>query len=85
MRELEKLVAFHVEQHNSVMPHSAFDGQTPDEVYYGTGDHDPGELAAARVKARLKRLAANRAVSCSICEPESRVKSAALQLRRADS
>jgi hypothetical protein len=32
VRALEKLVAFHVEQHNSMMPHSAFRGQTPDEI-----------------------------------------------------
>ena len=29
VRVLEKLVGFHVEQHNSLMPHSAFRGQTP--------------------------------------------------------
>ena len=28
---VKKLVAFHVDEHNSVMPHSAFRGQTPDE------------------------------------------------------
>jgi len=79
---LEKLVAFHVEHHNSVMPHSAFRGQTPDEVYSGTGTRVADELAAARARARCERLAANRALSCSLCDPESGVKSAALQLRR---
>jgi hypothetical protein len=71
VRALVKLVAFHVQQHNSVMPHSAFRGQTPDEVYFGTGDHVPDELAAARTKALQKRLAANRAQSCSTCETET--------------
>ena len=33
---VERLVAFYVEQHNTVMPHSAFHGQTPDEVYVAT-------------------------------------------------
>jgi len=33
---LEKLIAFYVEQHNTVVPHAAFAGQTPDEMYFGT-------------------------------------------------
>ena len=84
VRALEKLVAFHVQQHNQVMPHSAFRGQTPDEVYFGTGACVTAELTAARAGSRRERVAANRALSCSICEPESRVKSASVQLRPAD-
>ncbi len=78
--------------HNSVMPHSAFRGQTPDarrqtpdEVYFGMGVAVTSELAQARVQARHARLAANRALGYSACEPESRVKPAALQLHSADS
>ena len=71
--------------HNSAMPHSAFRGQTPDEVYFGTGGHVPEDLATARRVARRDRLATNRALSCSMCPPESRVNSAALQLRHGDS
>ncbi len=81
---LEKLVALHVDQHNSVMPHSAFRGQTPNEVYFGTGARVADDLAATRARARRERLAVNRALSCSVCEPESRVKSPVLQLRHAD-
>jgi transposase InsO family protein len=29
---VERLVSFYVTEHNSVMPHAAFNGQTPDEV-----------------------------------------------------
>ena len=47
------------------MPHAAFRGQTPDEVYFGTATSLPDELAAARIAAREKRLAANRVASCS--------------------
>ncbi len=36
------LVAFYVDEHNRVLPHSAFRGQTPDEMYYGRGDAVPG-------------------------------------------
>jgi len=35
---VRRLVAFYVDEHNRVLPHSAFRGQTPDEMYFGTGD-----------------------------------------------
>ena len=35
---LRRLVGFYVQQHNAVMPHAAFEGQTPDEVFFGRGD-----------------------------------------------
>src|SRR5262249_16697074 len=38
---VRRLVAFYVDEHNRVLPHSAFDGQTPDEMYFGTGDGGP--------------------------------------------
>ena len=81
---LEKLALFHVQQHDGVMPHSAFRGHTPDEMYFGTGASVTGELAASRARARRDTLVANRALSCSTCAPESPVKSAALQLRAAN-
>ena len=64
---LRKLVAFYVDQHNSHLPHSAFRGQTPDEMYYGTGHHIPAELEVARIAARQSRLQANRERSCQVC------------------
>jgi transposase InsO family protein len=33
---VRRLVAFYVDQHNRVLPHSAFRGQTPDEMYFGS-------------------------------------------------
>jgi len=69
VKTVEKLVAFYVDQHNSHLPHSAFQGQTPDEMYFGTGGHVPKELEAARLVARQSRLKANRALSCPKCEP----------------
>jgi putative transposase len=53
IERLRTLVEFYVEQHNTQMPHAAFHGQTPDEMYFGT--------------ARAARLAANRAMSCDRC------------------
>jgi transposase InsO family protein len=64
---LEKLIAFYVEQHNSVVPHSAFAGQTPDEMYFGLGDQVPVDLAAGRVRAREARMKSNRDLSCEAC------------------
>ena len=64
---VRKLIAFYVEEHNSKMPHSAFQGQTPDEMYYGTGHDVPANLASARADARRSRLQANRVLTCESC------------------
>jgi putative transposase len=66
---LKKLVAFYVEEHNVRLPHSAFRGQTPDEMYFGTGGPIPDQLEAGRRAARQSRLAVNRAMSCETCMP----------------
>jgi putative transposase len=60
-------VEFFVEQHNTQMPHSAFAGQTPDEMYFGTAVDLPAQLSMARIKARTERLAANQAMTCDQC------------------
>jgi len=36
--QLEQLVDFYVREHNTQLPHYAFDGQTPDEVYFDQAD-----------------------------------------------
>ena len=64
---VQKLVAFYVEQHNTHLPHAAFRGQTPDEMYFGTGSEVPKQLAAAKVAARQARLTMNRTVRCQSC------------------
>ena len=66
---LKKLVAFYVEEHNTRLPHSAFRGQTPDEMYFGTGDPVPAELKSAKQAARQSRKEVNRATTCPTCEP----------------
>jgi putative transposase len=66
---VKRLIAFWVDQHNTVMPHSAFLGQTPDEIYFGTGDHVPAELRAAHRAAQQRRLTENRAARCRLCNP----------------
>ena len=64
---LERFVAFHVEQHNTVMPHAAFHGQTPQEVFEGVGTGLRGELADERRRARELRIERTRRTSCERC------------------
>jgi putative transposase len=64
---LRRLIAFYVRAHNETMPHAAFNGQTPDEMYFGNGDAVVIDLAAARVRARQERMKANRMATCRVC------------------
>ena len=65
---MEKLVKFYVQEHKERLPHSAFRGQTPDEMYFGKGDGVPDGLESSRAAARRERLAVNRALACAACE-----------------
>lgn len=38
---LERLVGFYVAEHNTKLPHGAFQGQTPDEIDFGRGEDVP--------------------------------------------
>ena len=42
--------------------------QTPDEMYFGTGDPIPAELESAKQAARHSRMEVNRATTCPTCE-----------------
>ena len=79
---LRRLIAFYVRAHNETMPHAAFNGQTPDEMYFGNGDAVVIDLAAARLRARQERIKANRAATCGVCARGHDF--AALQLQRAE-
>ncbi len=65
---LQRLVTFYVDEHNTRLPHSAFRGQTPNEMYFDTGNHIPHELEVARKAARQSRMEVNRKESCTTCE-----------------
>ena len=65
--KVRRLVAFYVEEHNGRLPHSAFRGQTPDEIYFDTGGEVSSRLAAGKAEARRRRLEANRSARCSVC------------------
>jgi putative transposase len=83
---LRRLISFYVKAHDGrkrsfrVMPHSAFEGQTPDEVFFGTGDEVTKKLAEARESAREKRMKEKRAAGCGVCVGETT--SGALLLQR---
>ncbi|HEX2645839.1 MAG TPA: DDE-type integrase/transposase/recombinase [Candidatus Dormibacteraeota bacterium] len=64
---VRRLVAFYVDEHNRVLPHAAFRGQTPDEMYFGTGDAVPADLRAGAAAARRARAEANRSAACQRC------------------
>ncbi|HJZ76792.1 MAG TPA: hypothetical protein VKE51_33885 [Vicinamibacterales bacterium] len=64
---IRRLVAFYVQEYNHVLPHSAFRGQTPDEMYFGTGDAVPADLMSRATAARRTRAEANRSAACERC------------------
>ena len=67
LAKVRGLVEFYVSEHNSRIPHSAFKGQTPDEMYFGMGEGVPDQLALRRATAREARIEANRAARCGVC------------------
>ena len=67
---VRKLNAFYVHQHNEHIPHSAFKGQTPAEMFFETGTDVPEKLQATQLLARQSRREANLARSCSACRTE---------------
>ena len=67
LASLHRLIEFYVKAHNEVMPHAAFEGQTPNEMFFGTGDEVTQQLSAARETAREKRMKENRTARCGVC------------------
>jgi len=66
---VEQLIRFYVNEHNSTLPHSAFKGQTPDEMYFQKGTDVPEKIQAARIIARQRRRESNLAATCPKCQP----------------
>jgi putative transposase len=64
---IRRLVAFYVDEHNRLLPHSALRGQTPVELYYGTADTVPTDLTSGAAAARRARAEANRSAACETC------------------
>jgi transposase InsO family protein len=68
---VRRLTEFYVEEYNSSLPHSAFRGQTPDEMYFGTGEGVEQQIAAGKAKAREERLEENRNIACDECRMQA--------------
>ena len=64
---VRRLVEFYVREHNRVLPHSAFRGQTPDEMYFATGDAIPADLMTRAAAARRARVETNKSAACGMC------------------
>jgi hypothetical protein len=82
MATLRRLIAFYVRAHDEIIPHAAFHGQTPNEIYFGNGDAVIIDLAVVRVRARQERMKANRMVACAVCAGDPDF--GALQLQQAE-
>ncbi len=74
---VERLVAFYGVEHNSHIPHAAFRGETPDEMYTGRGADVVEKLTFANKQARSDRISANQAQRCLICQPQARIQECA--------
>lgn len=64
---LRSLVASYVSKHSALVPHTAFQGQTPDKMVFGKADGVPERLTTARDRARRERLAHTRGGRCAAC------------------
>ena len=69
---VERLVAFYIDQHNRVIPHSALKGRTPDEVFRGEASDLPEQLREAHRVAIQERIASNRQLNCENCHVMTR-------------
>ena len=67
LTDLQHFVDFYIEEHNTVIPHAAFQGQTPQEVFDGDGSDLPQQLASMRAHARTARIAENQRAHCDAC------------------
>jgi len=64
---VRRYVEFYVAEYNATIPHAAFSGQTPDEVYFARGEGIAAKLEAGKQAARARRLKVNRATWCERC------------------
>jgi hypothetical protein len=64
---VKRLIEKFIEDYNTVMPHSAFKCQTPDEMFFGNASSIEEQISKGRLEAREKRIEFNRALSCDEC------------------
>ena len=75
--QVRDLVAFYVTQHNDVMPHHAFHGRTPSEVFEGIDPDLPERLREQHREAQRRRIVENQATRCTACDPAAEAGAAA--------
>jgi len=63
---VKRLIAKYIDEYNTIMPHSAFRGRTPDEMFFSTTPDIEKRLAEERARVREKRIEFNRALSCDV-------------------
>lgn len=69
IEKLKKQIGFYINEHNHYIPHSAFEFQTPKEIYKGNWTQDKTEnVKIAQIEARQKRREHNlKFKSCESC------------------
>lgn len=66
--DVKRLVDFYLEQHNRVMPHSAFNGATPYQQFIGSWtEAKERELKQRLTTAKVKRREYRQSLSCDNC------------------
>ena len=61
---LRRFVDFYISEHNTVIPHNVFNGQTPVDVFCGHASDLQEQLASKRIAARDTRLHENHRTAC---------------------
>lgn len=64
---LRRFVDFYVDEHNTSIPHNAFQGQTPLDVFRGDASNLAAEFASKRAEAREVRILENHSAGCGAC------------------
>jgi putative transposase len=67
-KDVERLVNCYLNQHNTVVPHAAFKGATPLQMYTGTWtSENTAELKRKLTRAKLGRKNLRNSLSCASC------------------
>jgi hypothetical protein len=80
-RGLPEVISCDFASYDHAEPHSAFQGQTPDEVFFGIGDEVAKKLNVAHKTARQKQMEESRTALCGVRVGET-TSSGALPLQR---
>lgn len=65
--QAQKCLRFYIEQHNTKLPHSAFNGATPEDIMSNTWEKKKIEIDNLKTKALQNRKATYRLMACGVC------------------